>query len=179
SIARDVRGPSLRGGGRSHVVWPELRGHVPALRRLHRQDPQGRQTGRSPGRAGLALRAGREPENGEGSRSHPASLGPPARGRGHPVTEHASDARSCASAFSTTSGTRPCTEVSGPSRTRPVDPLIESLSPARLLLFVNYRPEYQRVWGSNDHSSNSSTIETGEFPRLYGFSRRPPCAPTR
>src|SRR5262249_51190694 len=29
-----------------------------------------------------------------------------------------------------------------------LDSLVESLPPARLLLLVNYRPEYQHTWGS-------------------------------
>src|SRR5262249_15586080 len=52
-----------------------------------------------------------------------------------------------------------------------LDSLVESLPTARLLLLVNYRPEYQHSWGSKTYSRNCAS--TRSLPRVpRNFCRR-------
>ena len=57
-----------------------------------------------------------------------------------------------------------------------LDSLVESLPTARLLLLVNYRPEYQHLWGSKTYIRNSGLTLCA--PRALRTSSRPSWVPT-
>jgi ABC-type uncharacterized transport system substrate-binding protein len=85
AIADDACCPGPRRSRRSDVLWTKLVGHVPARRRLCRQDSARSEAGRPPGRAADQIRSRRESHNREGARPRSAANTARPRRRGDRV----------------------------------------------------------------------------------------------
>ena len=82
---------STSGGNPLRRGAPSLRGQdprpQPACRRVRRQNPQGRQARRSPGRAADEVRAGHQPQDRQGPRPHDPAVAAGAGGSGDRVMD--------------------------------------------------------------------------------------------
>src|SRR5262245_2567719 len=85
--ARDCRWAGVRGSRRTDELRTENVRPLPPRGRPSRQDPQGRQTGRSPRRATHEVRLGHQPPDREGPRTHDPAVGVAAGGPGHRVMD--------------------------------------------------------------------------------------------
>jgi ABC-type uncharacterized transport system substrate-binding protein len=86
-VADHVRGDGQRGGGRADELRAGSHRLVAARRRLHRQDPQGSETGRAARRPGFQVPADHQSQDRERARPDDPAVDPRARRRGHRVSD--------------------------------------------------------------------------------------------
>src|SRR6185503_5563184 len=85
--AIDVQQPAGRGAGRPHRVWGEHSRAATASRGLRRQDPPGRPTCGPARGAAYQVRAGHQPQDGQGARPDDPAVAPAEGGSGDRVID--------------------------------------------------------------------------------------------